>query len=250
MSTQPSFWTRLGAAFRGAPVGADEPLTPDSVPMLARNGSVDRDDAPPGGFGGFFNRRGRREREAREMEERQARVNALITGMSAHFDAQERRAEQLNHAIQRVGSTLDRMAEAQSTQARAVESLSRHVESSAHGTAALLTAAQELPASLQANAEAVRCVAKRFEAAEASDARMVDSLQQFGVAIDSLRSSGEAQVQTLHRLNAVDERHHDTLKAFIRLQNRRVIVACIVTVVIVLAAVAGLATAIVLGLGR
>lgn len=248
--SQTSFWNRLGAAFRGAPVGADEPLSQNSVPVLARNGSVDRDAPSSGGFAGLFNWRARREREAREQEERQARVAEMIGTMSAHFESQDRRAEQLNSAIRHVATTLDRMAEAQHAQARAVETLSKHVETNGQNTAGLLAAAQELPASLQANAEAVRFVAKRFEAAEAGDARMVESLERFGVAIDSLRSSGEAQVETLYRLNAVDERHHDTLKAFIRLQNRRVIVACAITVAIVLFAVGALAVAVAMGLGR
>jgi hypothetical protein len=94
----------------------------------------------------------------------------------------------------------------------------------------------ELPASLQAQAEAVRLVARRMEVSQSADAQLVGSLQQFARAVEDLRSSGAAQTQTIEEIAGTSARQHDTLRTALREQNRRLLLVCGVTTGLTLAA--------------
>jgi hypothetical protein len=82
-----------------------------------------------------------------------------------------------------------------------------------------------------------------MEAARASDAQLVGSLQQFSQAADSLRDAGTVQVEALHRLHDAGTRQEESLHAFVRQQTRLLVVLTIIVAVLGLGAVAACAVA-------
>ena len=247
MSTSSTFWKRVGSAFR---INSDGGLTPDSTPtiMITRDPrSPNRLNGEDNGGSGFFPWQKRRRREAAEMRDRQTRFMELLDALKTHFEAQDRRGEQLNNSLASVASTLETIASSQQTQTRSISTIAQHSENAARHAAALLATTVELPASLQAQAEAVRSVARRLEAGQATDAQLVFSLQHFGQAVDSLHQAGSLQVETLQRLHQTDERHHEQFRALIRSQNRRVYWVCGLITAAFTLSTAALITALILG---
>lgn len=228
MSTTSTFWKRVGSAFR---INSDGGLTPDSTPtiLITRDprspNRLDGDD-DASAFSGFFPWQKRRRKEAAELRDRQSRFMELLVALKTHFEAQDRRGEQLNSSLESVAGTLEVIATAQQAQTKSMSTIAQHAESASRHAGALLATTVELPAALQAQAEAVRSVARRLEAGQATDVQLVSSLQHFGHAVDSLHQAGTLQVETLQRLHHADEQHHEQFRALIRAQNRRVYWIC------------------------
>jgi hypothetical protein len=97
-----------------------------------------------------------------------------------------------------------------------------------------------MPESLLSQAEAIRTVARSLELAQEADTQLMHSLQQFGRAVDTLGSSGTAQVDILQRLNAAQREQHQAFTALVREQGRRFLAVFVVAAVLAVAALAAL----------
>ena len=245
MSNTSTFWKRVGSAFR---LGNDGNLSSTATPTVLelrplRGASMDSDQSSAGLFGW----QSKRKREAAELRERQSRFMELLAAMRTHFEAQDRRSEKLESAIQSVAGTLDEISQSQKEQSQSLAVIAQHTDAAAKNAAAMLATTIELPASLQAQAEAVRTVAKRMESAQETDAELVGSLQNLGRALDELHRAGALQVETLQRLNMSDARNQDQFRALLKAQNRRIYWVCGVIVAAFALSTAGLIAALAQG---
>jgi chromosome segregation ATPase len=183
----------------------------------------------------------RRRQAIERLDERYQRVIELIDAMRGHFDAQDRRAAEVSAGLERMGGTLDRLADTQQAQCEGIASIATRVDDAARSSAGLVTMLAEMPASLQAQAEAVHAVARQMEATRAADAEMTVSLNQFGQAAESLRSAGTAQVESLQRLHVSSQGQKESLRAFVRQQRRLLMVITVVVIVLGLGVLGALA---------
>jgi acetyl-CoA acetyltransferase len=122
-------------------------------------------------------------------------------------------------------------------------SLRTDTEAAGKSTAALNAALGRMPESLASQAEAIRTVARQMEISHESDNQLMHSLQQFGRAVDTLGSSGTAQVEVLQRLNAAQRDQHEALSGLVREQSRRFLVILAITAVLALAVLGALVAA-------
>jgi hypothetical protein len=179
----------------------------------------------------------RRQKSLDRLDERYQRVLELLDLMRLHFERQDQRAVELAAGVERVGSTLEQLAGTQRTQGECLASIVGRVEDAARASKGLSSMLAEVPASLQAQAEAVRTVARQMEASRATDAELVGSLQQFSHAADSLRNAGTVQTETLQRLHDTGERQTASLQAFVRQQTRLLLLITGIVVVFGLGAI-------------
>jgi hypothetical protein len=242
MSSGISLWKRLGGAFRanadsddGNGNGAALAVEPaDPVRDNGRRSARRASSLLP------WVRRGR---SLKQLDERYQRVLELMDAMRVHFEGQDRRAEELTAGVSRVGCTLEQLADTQRAQGECVASIATRVNDAARHSASLSTMLLEMPASFQAQAEAVRAVARQMEATRAVDAQLVSSVQQFGQAANSLRTASTVQVEALQRLHDGGTRQEESLQAFVRQQTRLLVVLTIIVAVLGLGAVAACAVA-------
>jgi len=183
----------------------------------------------------------RRQATVTELREGYARMLDLLDAVKTHFDSQDRRASELTSAVNQVAGTLEQLAAAQKTHGESMATVARQVDGVSRAAGPLMTGLVELPASLQAQADAVRNVARRLEATHAGQGDIVAALDRFGQSGETLRQAGEAQVQTLARLSQGNQQLHEALTAAIRQQSRRM--------TLLVAIVGGVSVLIVGGLG-
>jgi len=183
----------------------------------------------------------RRQKSLDQLREGYQRVLELMDAMSLHFEKQDRRAQELTASIDRVGGTLEQLVSAQHSQSEHLTSISARVDEAARHSAGLSASLLEMPASLQAQAESVRAVARQMEAARAADTQVASSLQQVGQAVDGLRDAGDVQVHTLQRLRDSGARQEESLQAFVRKQSHLLLVMTIIVTVLGFGTVTALA---------
>jgi hypothetical protein len=241
MSSGISLWKRLGSALRANSVHDNGSRDVQSVQPAE---PIGKDNHRPNGRGSSASSLlpwGRRQRTIDRLDERYQRVLELMDAMRDHFEAQDRRAAEVTAGIERVGSTLEQLAGTQRTQSEGIASIAARVDDVTRRSTGLATLLSEMPASFQAQAEAVHAVARQMEAARVVDAELTASLRHFGQAADSLRDAGTAQVESLQRLHATSRGQKEALQVFVRKQTRLLLVITIVVGVLGLGAIAGLA---------
>ncbi len=238
MSAGISFWKRVGSVFqansnRGN--GNGSTLTVEPVKPVRTNGH-DSD----GGASSLlpWTRRGK---TIQQLDERYQRVLELMDAMREHFEVQDHRAADVTAGIDRVGNTLEQLADVQRIQSEGITSIAARVDAATRQSAGLVTLLSEMPASFQAQAEAVHAVARQMEATRAADTELTGSLQQFSQAADSLRDAGTAQVESLQQLHSTSQNQKESLQTFVRKQTRLLLVITIIVAVLGLGAVAALA---------
>ncbi|MFN0137647.1 MAG: hypothetical protein ACKVS9_16200 [Phycisphaerae bacterium] len=228
MTSTPSFWKRVENFVRGRN-GIDDfsVLTPvhfETARPANKNGNgnghVDRDLR--GGSLSDWLPWPRKRASVNELREGYARMLELLDAVRGHFDSQDRRSAELNGSIQQIAGTLEQLAQHQRSQGSHIATMAGQIDAVGRASGPLIAGLIELPASLQSQADAVRSVAKRLETAHAEQAQVVDALSRFGDAGETLRQSGEAQVNALSRLHAGSQQLQDALTSAIKQQNRRI----------------------------
>jgi len=214
------------------------------------NGKTNGSSHVPGRIGGESERsvelspRPRKPVTIDQLRDGYDRVLEVMDAIQAHFERQDHRAEQMSQSVERVASTLERLAETQSVQRDALASISTQVDAARKHASTLSATLMEMPASMHAQAEMVRAIAKRLEVSQETDVQLVGSLERFGAAVDALRESTSAHVATLHRMQASDSDMKESLKGVIREQGKRFFAAMVVVGVLGAAALGGLTYAI------
>ena len=241
MSSGISLWKRLGSALRANSAHDNGSRGVQSVQPAEPIGKNNHQPTGRGSSAPSLLPWGRRQRSIERLDERYQRVLELMDAMRDHFEAQDRRAADVTAGIERVGSTLERLAGAQHTQSEGIASIAARVDDVTRRSAGLVTLLSEMPASFQAQAEAVHAVARQMEAARAVDVELTASLRHFGQAADSLCDAGTAQVESLQRLHATSRGQKESLQIFVRKQTRLLLVITIVVAVLGLGAIAALA---------
>lgn len=244
MAAQVSFWQRVGSLFR-TDSGMDRGRQPGA---LESSGRLESSGAGPLNHSGnhpepFWRRPAARSAQARETA---LRVVELAEAMQQHFRQQDQRAAELAGSLDRVGGTLEQLAAAQRAHGEYLRSIAEHTDSAGKNAAALTATLGRVPESLLAQAEAIRTVARHLEIAQESDTQLMHSLQQFGRAVDTLGSSGTAQVEVLQRLHAAQREQQSAMTALVREQTRRYLIVLVITGVLALGALAALITLLVL----
>jgi ABC-type transporter Mla subunit MlaD len=158
------------------------------------------------------------------------RVGVMLEALHAHFERQDRRVTQMNESLARVADTLEQLAVGQKTQGDCISSIAGAVEGARQHARTLSSSLGQLPSTMAAQAEAARALARHMDSAQAGQAQVVEGLNRFGTAVDTLRESGAAQVAALLRMRQRDEDQKEALTTFIREHNRRLLVAMCVTV--------------------
>ncbi len=254
MSATASIWQRVGDLFRSHP-----PRTRFGLAEISdhngHNGHAERpaiDDeqgspAPPAPQRPSMFPLRWRSGAGRNAQER---IVELMDAMQVHFDQHDRRAEALGHSVDRVAEILERLAETQRAQGEYISSIAAQVNASGEHVSRLSATLVEVPASLQAQAAAVRTMAQQMESSQQANIRLAGTLERFGAAAESLSQAGAVQVRTLERLHASDQEQKESLRAFIREQNRRFLAVAIIGAALGIAALVGLTIALVTVLGR
>lgn len=221
MAAPVSFWTRVGSFLRN-------PATAFSNGD-SHAGDISIADGPP--------RQGALQRLMRSpARDAYERMGELMTSIQRHFDTQDMRAEQLGNSVARVATTLEQLAETQRTQESSIRAVAEQVEASSRLATSISDSLARMPATLAAQSDALRSIARQMEILQESDSQLVISLQKFSTAADALNASGVAQVEMLKRLHDADQRRHDQTAALIRDQGRRMLIISIACGGIALAA--------------
>lgn len=235
-----SFWKRVGSALRANFNRSDGngKTASAAIEPTGPSGGNGRDAGNGASSVASLLPWTRRQRSIEQLREGYERVLELMDAMHGHFEKQDRRAEELTAGVDRIGGTLVQLADAQRAQGECIASIAARVNDAAKYSASLSTMLLEMPASLQAQTEAIRMVAREMEATRAADAQF---LQHFSQATDALHDAGTAQVETLQRLHDAGQHQKDALQLFVRSQTRLLLTITIIVAVLGLGAVGALA---------
>ncbi len=233
MSSITGFWKRVGGLWDnmlrrnggGAP-GLHVPPAADTLADSRGNGA--QPPAPPRP-GGWLLR-----------NSAQQRVAELMDAMQTHFQRQDLRAQALAAAVERVASTLERLSDSQRAQGECIAAIAGQVSGAGAQVAALAASLRELPGSVHEQAQALRLLARQMESAQQIDVQMVQSIGHFGSAVESLRQSANEAVQTLERMHQAEREQTQSLRSFLREQNRRLLIVTIAAAGLGIAALAAL----------
>lgn len=257
MSTQSSFWQRVGAMFRGESAGQ----SPGNGRRAAAgsNGShgslsvadVQVGEPPPEtGQPGLMARLGRRDPSVHQMRDGYQRLVGMVDALQEHFHKQDERSTQLADSVGRMVGILEQVADSGRSQQEHIRSIADNVNAAGQHTAAMSEALSQMPHSFELQAEAVRTMLRQIEVSQEADTQLMHSLQQLGSAVDALNSSSTAQVQTLERLNAGEHEQKEALTLLVREQSRRFLVIVIVAGILGIGALAAMAITLAVQLSR
>ncbi len=239
------FWQRVGRLFRsgsgnGPPRATGEAgrssAVASSTATLERSGALQQRSvlgAPPESIP-WWRPQARRAR----AEAAGQRVAELALALEEHFRKQDDRAAALANSLDRVGSTLAQLADSQRLQGELLKCIAEHTDSAAKSAAGVVSTLAHVPESLNAQAEAIRGVARQLEIGQESDNQLMHSLQQFGRAVDTLGTSGTAQVEALQRLSTAQQHQNEAFAKLVTEQSRRYVAVVIGTSVLAVAAIA------------
>lgn len=242
MAEQRTFWRRIGGMFRAE---SSEPGDRGRGHAAVVDDPRQRDpaDAAPLAHGEsaaptpWWRRRQAKQAQAREMS---LRMMELAGAMKQHFHQQDERAARLAAALERVGGTLQQLADVQGSQGEHLASMVTHAEHSSKHAAQMTETLGRLPDSLVAQAEAIRSVGRQLEVGQEADTQMMHSLQHFGRAVDTLSSSGTAQVEVLQQLTTAQRQQQEALSTLMRAQSRRQLMIMIIATALSLIGLAAL----------
>ncbi len=236
MSTATSIWQRVGSVFRTP----DQPLNGEGAALhiepVRASANPGPDAAEPRSLFPW-------RRRTRDELQRREHVAKLMDTLAAHFEQQDQRSAEMTAAIRDLGQILQQLATTQGTQAQHVASIAEHADRLARRSGALETILGELPASVQAQAEAVRAVANELGASRAAGDRLRGALDRFGEAAEAWQRCGTEQTEAVGRMHETTTRQADTLQQFVAQQSRRLLTITVALGVVALAALAGLGTA-------
>lgn len=252
MSSEPSLWRRVSTLFASrtadapsaaAPEGSRQASPPESTRPARPAASLEtgplaqrsKDRVP------WWRRRQTRLAQTREMA---ARVYELAGALQQHFERQDQRATEISGSLERVGTILEQLAQAERAHGDYLKTIAERTDAAGRHAAALGETLARVPDALVTQADAVRAVARQLEVSQEADTQLMHSLQQFGRAVDTLGSSGTQQVEVLNRLNVAQRQQQEALTALVREQSRRFLVITIVAGLVVVAGLAGLGFAV------
>jgi len=172
----------------------------------------------------------RRAQSVEQLREGQQRVLEMMDAMRTHFDSQDNRSEQMTHSVEHIAGTLERLAETQARQREFIAAIATHIETAGRQTRAISEALREVPATLQAQADAAARIAEQVEATRGVETRVVDSLDNVGRSVETLRDSSTRQAQSLEDLHRINHEHQQSVAVLLREQSRRFLIALIVVV--------------------
>ncbi|MCK4341082.1 MAG: hypothetical protein KAY37_05085 [Phycisphaerae bacterium] len=193
----------------------------------------------------WWKRRRARQAQTREVS---LRLIELAGAMREHFRRQDQRAVELAGSLERVGGILEQLAEAQRSQGECLRTIAEHTDAASKHAVQLSETLGRVPDSLMTQAEAIRTVARQMELAQESHMQLMHSLQQFGQAVDTLGSSGTAQVEVLQQLNTAQREQHESMTVLVREQSRRFLLIMLFAGILALAGIAALSVTVVLQL--
>jgi hypothetical protein len=235
------FWHRVNSFFRPAATGNDGRTTDEPA---GENAGLVANPPSPGAqrpILGWWRRPA-----SPHVREVALRVVELAHSLQQHFEQQDRRSAELANSLNRVGGTLEQLADSQRAHGEFLRSIAEHTETASKNAAALTSTLGRVPESLLAQAEAIRTVARSLDVSQEADTQLMHSLQQFGRAVETLGSSGAAQVDILQRLNAAQQAQHEAFAALAREQSRRFLTVVVVVGVLAVVAVGALITMLVM----
>ncbi len=268
MSDPGTIWRRVGGffhQFRTRPREADPGSQSAAGPVEdagARGGPAGSADRRPGSGGDatagaapaglrplaetvrvpWWRRRQLRHAQQRDLARR---VVDLAAAMREHFERQDRRAAELTQTLERIGGVLEQLAASQDGHGQRIGEVVGQTERLGQHVASISDTLGRVPEAMVQQAEALRGLSKRLEITQETDLQLMHSLQAFGRAVDTLGSSGTAQVEALRRLAEGQRGQHDAIAALVRAQNRRLLVVVAAACVVALAGVAALVVALV-----
>lgn len=252
MANADSIWQRMGNLFRAEDSGPRPDSDSTTATMEPTHGPVtkavptlpassDWSNVP------WWRRRSVRQAQSREMA---LRMFELAGAMQQHFRRQDERARELSGALQHLGGVVEQMASFQQSQTESLKTVADQSTTANKHAAKLADQLSRVPDSLVTQADAIRAVARHLEISQEADTQLMHSLQQFGRAVDTLGSSGSAQVEVLQTLNNSQREQHDALTALVREQGRRFIWVMVLAALAVALGIGALAVAFGLSLAR
>lgn len=235
-----SFWHRVSSLFRSDTTiagGNGSSKTAKLPEVAARTATAALDRAAEIRAVPWWQRRQVRHAQAREAA--QCMIE-LAGALQEHFRQQDQRAAALAASLDRVGGILEQLAESQRSHGECLHNIAAQAETAGRQTAALTDTLGRLPDSLLSQADALRSVARQMDLAQESDTQLVHSLQRFGQAVDTLGTSGTAQVEVLQRLNTAQREQQASLTNLLREQSRRFLLVMMVATFLAVAALAAM----------
>ncbi len=230
---QRTFWQRVGDFFRPETTlnrlssgGQLTDYSTDLVPLESETGSIPRS---------WWSRRSNKSSNTRAAI---AQMGDLAGSLNDHFRKQDKRAEELGRAVNRLAETLCNLAEAQRDQGEQVRFIAENAGESSRHQAALSESLSRVPASLTAQADAIRAMVRQMEIAQDADTHMFESMRRLSEAVNNLNSSATSQVETLRRINTAEREQKAALIALVRDQGRRFLIVTFTSAAIGLAALA------------
>jgi flagellar biosynthesis GTPase FlhF len=223
MSAAVTLWKRLESVFR--PNGNGGLSVPNfrahrKQPEESTNAA---DAAPPlrvhrpaqsrGRWLDWIRRRGGR----REQQERMLELLEEIHQRVGHTP----RATDVQTAVSRLNSEIGRLGAQQKSDSESLERMAANLRSNTHDVERMSDTLAKLPETLQVQADVLRAIQESLQDGAAHDEEVRASIGRFEHSVSSLHQSAAAQVETLRKVLAAQERERERLCGFIRTQRRR-----------------------------
>jgi chromosome segregation ATPase len=242
------FWARLSEMFRpgsrsgrGLPPVGDDGLLADGAAT-----AVEEDEIASATPGKAISRWTRRDQALQQLQEGYQHVTDLIDAMQKHMGEQSERTERIASSLDLLARSLGDLPIASREQARTLDAIASHLETTNSRTQQLAESISELPGATKAQGEALAGITRQLDIVNETHVQLNHTLSSLGDAVGTLRRSGEAQADSLRALQNEGREREGRLADVISQQQRRFTWLFIITLVFALLGAAAGTTVILL----
>ncbi len=187
-----------------------------------------------------MSRRKQREQTLKTLQEGFARVVGLIDAIHEHLGRQDHRTEQIARALTELAETTGRLPAAAEEQSRQLGAIAAQLEAANDRARRWEAAIRDLNLAAMADAQhqALQAIGQKLDSSGESEGRMLETLDSLRGAVSSWQETSTASTATLRGLQEAAAHRDEHLATLMTEHGRRYTWFFVVTLVLVVAAIA------------
>lgn len=188
----------------------------------------------------------RRPSEARSQDDRFAKIEALVDSMQSHFAVQDTRTELIATSLERLASSLSHLPEVSKAQLDILATIRDGIDAASGRSRRLEESLAQLPQLADAQRETMASIGRQLDLSRQTNDHASKVIDRFQQAVSALGDATSASATALRQLHADSAAKEDRMVKVLEQQTKRfTFFACVAIAAALLAAMMGLAAAMV-----
>lgn len=240
---RPTFWKRVGSAFR---IRRRRAKDVHRLPDVGEDGLLAEPAAHPSDGDGesapdkpglSLPRWTKRDQTLAKLQEGYEQVTQVVEKIGGHLVTQEKHSERICDSLEQLARAMSDVPNISRQQAQTLDAIAGQLENTNARTQQLAETMSEIPKVARSQTETLNGITRHLEMSGEQNVVTTQTLDKLGTTISVLGESNHAQSEVLQQMDAKTAEQNQMLTSLIARQSRRFMMLFIVTVLLAAAAV-------------